>query len=189
MSDQGDFHGYRAGTGGWQLRDSHLTGWATDADGNLVCTGTGQLLAGAGTQEAPAYAFAAFPGTGIRSDDGGNLLGSVAAQPGFWHGWDPDEAVARFECDVLDAYVRFETNGGNATAPTVRLGGSGVSPTGLYGEFGGSGVSVTVHGTQRWTFDGDGKLTPALANQVPATPTNQQIVDVLKSLGILTQAA
>jgi hypothetical protein len=50
-------------------------------------------------------------------------------------------------------------------------------------------LDFSTNGVLRWTIDADGKLIPTIANEVPATPTVQQVVDVLKALGILTQAA
>lgn len=187
MPDPGDYHGYRASTSGWKINDledtvadaggTSLTGWGTDGSGNLVNTGTGQVLAADGSQAAPSYAFGSDPTTGIWSF-GGDIQFSIGGTRFLT--LNSGGALA----SINDSPWRIS----DGTADSPGLSFVNAQGTGLFRPDGG-GLGFSNGGVETWRIGTDGKLIPQIAHEVPASPTVQQVVTVLVALGILTQAA
>jgi hypothetical protein len=168
-----------------------LTGWTTDAHGNLVSDGTGGDPSQAFGQRILLRCDPATAGeTRIELRD---LTHDYPyAGLSFSFDWGDDPNATEPQRGGIALVVRGD---GGVNVPAFAAGPSGTTirgtatPDGFVGIQANSVVEIIATGGDGWRFEHDGTLRPPLPNVLPAEPTLQDIAGLLVTLGLARQGA
>lgn len=168
-----------------------LTGWTTDAHGNLVSDGIGGDAAQAFGQRIILRCDPTTAGeTHVELRDLTHDYPYAGLYLSFDWGDGPDATEPQRGGVALvirgDGGVNVPAFGAGPSGTTIR---GTATPGGFVGIQANNFVEINATGGDGWRFERDGTLRPPLPNVLPAEPTLQDVVAVLAALGLARQGA